>query len=250
MRAIPEFEGTSLFSSAGAHIGDDIAHLVHRVRPHQVDIGSLRRSIASDGRQTTEIERRTFARQRRHPRRREVESVELTLELKVLTVQHGLEDIHRLNSALIAGNAVHHFTRQIRRDDVDSQPPAQNAVECRNPPRQLRRPVFANADGHQQTDLPDQRRNGGREHGRIHAQRITGRQQDVIIAAFVSGQHDIAAMLPGRSERRIGLAKELIVIIAQRGKPAHFALLGSHGSFSPRAATSTAYQSVRVQLSL
>ena len=81
---------------------------------------------------------------------------------------------------------------------------------------QLRRPHLAAAGGGQQAHAPQQRRDGGGEGQGIDAQRVAGRQKDVVEAAGLGGQRDVAAVLPARLQLRIGHAEELIVVVAKR----------------------------------
>ena len=233
MRAIAELQRPSLRCRPRLHVGDHLDHLVHRVGPHQIDVRRLRRHIARHGGETTEIEGRTFARKRRHPWRIELESVEIALEADMLAVEHGFQYLHRFHRALVTRPALHHFAGDVGRDDVDVQSPAgarrigpQDAVQCRNATRQLRRPILADAHRHQQLDPLHHRRNRGGEHRGVHPQRIARRQQYIVEPALLGRQHDVAAMLPARLQHRIGLPQKLVIIVAQRRKPADFALLG------------------------
>ena len=179
----------------------------------------------------------------------------LALVIERLAIEDGLEDLHDLDGAGIARRRRHGLARHVRRDDVDRQPPFGNPVERRDLPRQLRRPGFADPYRHQQPDAPGQRRDRPCKNRRVDAKRIARGQQHIVEAALFGGEHDVAAMLPARFQRRIGQPQKFIIIIAQRRKPADFTrargLTGgantrnAHGRFSPSEATSTPYHSAR-----
>ena len=75
--------------------------------------------------------------------------------------------------------------------------------------------------------------------------RISGDQP-----ASLGLHHDVPAVLPTGPQHGVWHAQKLIVVIAERRKPADLAGRAGHGRASPVAATSTSYQSARVQAGL
>ena len=56
----------------------------------------------------------------------------------------------------------------------------------------------------------------------INTKLETRRQQYVVEAVFFGTQHNVAAVQPRACQRRVGNAKKLIIVIAQRRKPGQF----------------------------
>ena len=246
--AVAELQRAAALGGAGGHVGDDFLHLVHRVGPHQIHIGSFGSRFARVFGQAAEIERRALAGNGLHVWRRQLQLVELALVVERVAVEQRLQNLHHLDRAVIAWLGGQHFARHVGRDDVDGEAATQDLIERGDLAGQLRRPGFAHADRHQQADAMGERGDGTGKHLGVDAKLIARWQQDIVEPALFGGHHDIAAMFPAGAQARIGHAEELIVIVAQGGEPADFR--ATHGKFSPSDATRMAYHSARVNVTL
>ena len=182
MHAIAELERAAVFGGARLQVGDVLAHLVHRVGPHQVHVARLGGAFARLMAEAAEIEGGAFAGQCGDARRVELEVVKIALEIERLAVEQGADDLHDLGRAGIAGAGFDLLARHVGRDDVDVQPSAgarcigaENAVERRDPARELRRPVLAHARCPEQLDAAHLRRDGRGERGGVEPERIARR---------------------------------------------------------------------------
>jgi hypothetical protein len=90
----------------------------------------------------------------------------------MLARQHDLEDLHHLDRALVTRDAGEGLAGEVGRNDVDRQPPAEDAVERRDAARELRRPVLACAHRPQEPHLVKYRRDCGGEHRGVEPERI------------------------------------------------------------------------------
>ena len=196
MRAEAIFQRPSKFCRARGHVFDKVLCALNRFWPHQIHIATFGSSVFSRGRETTEVQRRTFAADGLHARGIEIDFIMFAINRQMFAIQQCLEDLHRLDRPAIARFAVHLVTRQVRRDDVDVQPPTRNLVQRGNLPRQLRGPAFANTHRHQQLDTRGQRRNGAGKSSGIQPKRVARGKQYIVEPALFRGEHDIAAMLP------------------------------------------------------
>ena len=99
---------------------------------------------------------------------------------------------------------------------------------------------LAHAHREQQIDLLGLGGDSGRKRSRIDAERVTRREEHVVEAVAVGGLHDVAAVCPRAGERRVGLAKELVVVVTQGAEPRNFRDVrvadGTHGSGTPSEA--------------
>ena len=251
MRAVAEAQRPAIGGGARGHVGDDAGNDLLPVGPHQEHVRLLRRRIARRRRQTAEIQQRGLARRHADARWIDLQLPERAVMIERLPIQQRLQYPHRLDRAGIARARCQRLAGQVGRNDVDRQPPAQHPVDRRDLPRQLRRPAFADPHRHQQRHPPQHRRDRGGKGGGVDPQRIARRQQDIVEPAAFGLQHDVAAMLPARLQLGVGHAQKLVIVVAQRREPADFARgARRHGSFSPRDATSTSYQSCRLQRTL
>ena len=156
--------------------------------------------------------------------------------------------MHQFHRAPITWCAGQLFAWHLARDDVDRQPSIQHLINGRQLSCHLRRPDLAAANGNQKAHPFQHWRNASGKGNGVNANRIAGRQQDVIKPTLFCSQHDIAAMFKTGGQVWILYAQKFIVIVAQGRKPADLAVLISacgHGSLSPLLATRTSYHCLR-----
>ncbi|MEH3045505.1 MAG: hypothetical protein PGN14_00135, partial [Sphingomonas adhaesiva] len=136
--------------------------------------------------------------------------------VQMLAVEHRLQYLHRLDRAAIAR----------RRCSVSPGMSEEMMLIFSRPP-EMRSIVAiwrASCGGHvspmrvaiRRMDLARQRRDRGGKRGGIDAERIARRQQDIVEPAGFRLHHDVAAMLPAGLQPRVGLAQELVIVVAQR----------------------------------
>ena len=172
--------------------------------------------------QAAEVHRRTSPRDGRDSGRSEIDFVELAVERERFAVEQRPQDAHNFDASLVARFGVHCLSGQVAGDDVDRKASAKHPIERRQLPRKLRRPHLAAADGDQQADAARERRDAAGERDRIDAQLIARRQQDVVEAAALCRDDDVAAMLVARAQAFVGNAEKFVIVAAQRGKPRDF----------------------------
>jgi hypothetical protein len=69
----------------------------------------------------------------------------------------------------------------------------------------------------------------------VDAEGVARRQEHVVEAVAIGGGDDVAAVRPTRGESRVGLAEELVVVVAERSKPGDLdgGVVGGHGRGTP-----------------
>ena len=234
---------------AGGHVGDDALHHLAPVGPHQEHVTAGGGGFPRVFGEAAEIERGCLARDGGDARRSEFEIVELALMVDRLAVEELAQDGHGFHGAGVARGGGQGFAGEIRRDDVDGEPAAEDLIDGGDLAGELGQPHLADAHRHQQTDAAHLGGDGGGKRCGVKTERIARGEEDVVKPACFGLQHDVPAMLPGGLQLRVRLTEELVIVVAQRREPADFAGT-AHGSRSPRAAVSTLYQSVRLQRGL
>ena len=196
--------------------------LSDRVGPHQVHVASLGGGLAGFVGQAAEVHRRASPRNRRDVRRSEIDFVELAVERERFAVEQRPQDVHNFDASPVARCGFHRLSGQLAGDDVDGETSAKHPIERRQLPRKLRRPHLAAANGDEQADSVRERHDAAGERDRIDAQLIARRQKDVVEAAALCRDDDVAAMLVARAQAVVGHAEEFVIVVAQRRKPAYF----------------------------
>jgi hypothetical protein len=134
-------------------------------------------------------------------------------------VQQCPKDLHPLQRAPIPRAGLERLTGDVGGDDVDREATAEDLVERGELAGELGHPELAHPDRREQPHPTDLGGDGRGEGDRVDPEGVAGRQQDVVVAQLVGGEHDVAAVRIAGLQRRVGLAQELVVVVAQRAEP-------------------------------
>ncbi len=218
VRPVAESQLPPVAGRPRADVGDRLGDPVDRVGPHQEHVGRLRGDLLGVVGEAAEVERGAAA-GRPDARRVELEVVEVAVMGDALAVEQRAQYVHDLERARVPGRRLQRRPGEVGGDDVDRQPAAEDLVDGRQLTRELRRPHLAHPHREQQLHPPQQRRDPGRECDRVDPHRVAGGQQQVVVAAGLGGERDVAAVRPAGLERRVADPEELVVVVAQRGEP-------------------------------
>ena len=195
MDAVAKAQQPAMQGGALSHVVQHRADVFDPVRPHQEDIRGLCRDIARVIRQAAEIKRWQAVMRLNDARRIELQIVELALVRKVMAGEKRAQDFHDFQGTRITRRAVERLARQFRRDDVDGQAAMQHVIERCELARELGRPHFTAADRDEKLHPLQERRDGAREGDAVDAERIAGRQENIVETTLLRAHDNVAAMI-------------------------------------------------------
>jgi hypothetical protein len=222
VHAIAEPKGASVVGSSARHVGDDLGHDGLSVGPHEVDVGAFGGAFARVVGESTEVQRRTDAAHRLNAWRRHREVKELAVMFERLTCEENAQDFDDLGGAPIPRGAGQWGAGEVRRDDVHREPTAEHAVERGDLSGELRWPEFAAPHSQEEPHRGKHRRHSGGKGSGIDAEFVARGQQHVVEARRLRAKDDVGAVLPRAAQRVVGNTEELVVVVAQSGKPGNF----------------------------